>query len=528
MAHLHIIDWMILLIFFLALAALVIWISRLKEESSSDYFLAGRSAKWWQIGSSIFSSNIGSEHLVGLAGAGAATGMAMAHWEMQGWMILILGWVFVPFYDRAKIFTMPEFIERRYSSGSRVFLSFISLISYVLTKISVTIYVGGIVFKSVLGIDSLFGIDFFWIGALILVVITAIITVAGGMKAVLFTAVIQTPILIIGSLIIVGIGLHKLGGWGELERLVGHNIHLIRPVSDPHFPWPGVIMASAIIGFWYWCTDQYIVQRTLAAQDQKQARRGAIFAGYLKLLPVLLFLIPGMIAFALNQKGLVHFEKADESYLTLVSNILPVGIKGIVIVGMFSALICSLASKFNSTATLFTIDFYKKFWPDTSELKLVKVGRIATVVIVILGFSWIVIIKLLSDVLYSYIQNVQALIAPSIAAIFLLGVFSKRTTAKAAFYGLVTGFILGMFRLSLDIFKKFLPKDGFLNAIASINTLYFSGILLALCFVIIIVISYFTTKPDDAKLSGLTWYSATPKQISETRSSWNKWDVIHF
>jgi len=527
MNTLQLLDWIILATFFVGIFGVVIWVSRLKEETSSDYFLAGRNATWLAIGASIFSSNIGSEHLVGLAGAGAESGMAMAHFEIQAWMILVLGWVFVPFYARSKVFTMPEFLERRYNSKSRTFLSVISLVSYILTKISVTVYAGGIVFKTVMGIDSIFGIDFFWIGSIGLVLITGFITILGGMKAVLYTSVIQTPILIIGSLLIVFIGLSKLGGWGELERIVGDNMHLMRPANDPKFPWPGMLLGSAIIGFWYWCTDQYIVQRTLSAKNQTHARRGAIFAGYLKLLPVFLFLIPGMIAFALNQKGLIDLKSSDQSYLTLVTHILPVGVRGLVVVGLLSALICSLSSKFNSTATLFTIDFYKKFRPETPEKKLVLVGRLATAAIVVLGILWIPIMKLIANVLYEYLQNVQSLIAPAIAAVFFTGVFWKRITAQGGLWGLIIGFIIGMFRLVLVIFVNKLNPDGFLYQIATLNWLYFCTLLFAFCVLLIFVISYFTKRPSDAQIEGLTMVSATPEQKAETKKSYNNWDIVN-
>src|SRR5512133_2558595 len=298
-------DWIVLGIFCLGLVVIIIWVVRQKDETSTDCFLAGRDATWLAIGASIFASNIGSEHLVGLAGAGAASGMAMAHWEMHGWLILLLGWLFVPFYARSGVFTMPEFLERRYNKESRSVLSIISLVSYVLTKVAVTVYAGGVVFKTVFGIDEIWGIDFFWFSAVGLVVSTGLYTIFGGMKAILYTSVLQTPVLLIGSIVILIVGLIKVGGWVEVERLVGDNIHLVRSASDPEFPWTGVLFGSAIIGFWYWCTDQYIVQRVLSGRNQQQARRGAILAGYFKLMPVFIFLMPGMVAYALNQKGLL-------------------------------------------------------------------------------------------------------------------------------------------------------------------------------------------------------------------------------
>ncbi len=368
-------DYLVLGGFGLGLIGIVVWVSMMKEDTPSDYFLAGRDATWLAIGASIFASNIGSEHLVGLAGAGASSGMAMAHWEMHAWIILILGWVFVPFYSRSQVFTMPEFLERRYSVGSRTFLSIISLVSYILTKVAVTVYAGGVVFKQVFGIESWMGIDFFWIGAIGLVIITGIYTVIGGMKSVLYTSILQTPILLAGSFTILIVGLIKVGGWGEVVEITRQNVtpygdsmlDLIRSAKDPEFPWTGVLFGSAIIGFWYWCTDQYIVQRVLSGRDQTQARRGAIFGGYLKLTPVFIFLIPGLIAYALNVKGIIHLESADAAFPTLVSTLLPAGVKGLVVGGLLAALMSSLASLFNSSAMLFTVDFYKKWKPQTPE-----------------------------------------------------------------------------------------------------------------------------------------------------------------
>ncbi|WP_259399667.1 sodium:solute symporter [Pseudoalteromonas sp. SG43-6] len=420
MIELSTLDWLVLAGFFVLLLAVVVVSMRQKEEDTTDYFLAGRNASWLVIGASIFASNIGSEHLVGLSGAGAQSGMALAHWEMQSWIILLLGWVFVPFYWSSKVYTMPEFLERRYNSKSRTFLSVISLISYVLTKVAVTVYAGGIAFKTILGIESIWGIDFFWISAIALVVITGIYTVLGGMKAIMWTSVLQTPVLIIGSVVILVVGLDKVGGWSEVERINDMNMHLIRSASDTEFPWPGIVFGSFIIGFWYWCTDQYIVQRVLSAKGIKEARRGTMFAGYLKLLPIFIFLVPGMIAYALKVKGVISYDSADQAFPTLVAELLPSGVKGIVIGGLVAALMSSLASLFNSSATLFTIDFYKKFKPESSEKHLLKVGRLATVAIVILGLLWIPIMSLIADVLYEYLQSVQSLIAPGIAAVFLL------------------------------------------------------------------------------------------------------------
>ncbi|MBT7465082.1 MAG: sodium/solute symporter [Bacteroidetes bacterium] len=536
MVGFHWLDWSVLGIFGLALLGIIIWVSRMKEDTSTDYFLAGRDATWLAIGASIFASNIGSEHLVGLAGAGASTGMAMAHWEMHGWLILILGWVFVPFYARSGVFTMPEFLEKRYNAASRSFLSIISLVSYVLTKVAVTVYAGGIVFKEVLGIETFMGIDFFWVGAIGLVVLTGIFTVIGGMKSVLYTSILQTPILLIGSIVILVIGLTKLGGWNELMEICRANVtmqgdemtSLIRSRNDPDFPWTGVLLGSAIIGFWYWCTDQYIVQRVLSGRDQTQARRGAIFGGYMKLLPVFIFLIPGMIAYALNEKGLIELSSSDAAFPTLVSQLLPIGVKGIVVGGLIAALMSSLASLFNSSAMLFTVDFYQKYRPNTPEKKLVQIGRIATVVIVILGILWIPVMKSIGKVLYEYLQDVQSLLAPGIAAVFLLGVFWKRASAQGGMWGLIVGFVLGMTRLGLKVFESSLDHEGLLyNIFVAPNWLHYCIYLFAICIGVIVVVSLMTKPPHPDQVKGLTYYSASPEQRAITRASYSNWDIVN-
>jgi SSS family solute:Na+ symporter len=523
-----------------------VWVTKQKQNSSGDYFLAGKDATWLAIGASIFASNIGSEHLIGLAGAGASSGMAMAHWEIQGWMILLLGWVFVPFYSRSMVYTMPEFLERRYNSQSRTILSFISLISYVLTTVAGTGYAGGLVFQQVFGIQELWGIDFFWIAAIGLVLLTAIYTVLGGMKSVLYTSVLQTPILLLGSLIILVLGLKELGGWDEMMRICGAEpvnaygdkmTDLIRNNGDANYPWLGALIGSAIIGFWYWCTDQYIVQRVLSGKDERQARRGTIFGAYLKLLPVFLFLIPGMIAFALHQQSGNYLPElangavnADAAFPTLVAKLLPAGVKGLVVCGILAALMSSLASLFNSSAMLFTIDFYKRFKPATPEKQLVRIGQVATVDIVVLGILWIPIMRSVGDVLYKYLQEVQSVLAPGIAAAFLLGVTWKRTSAKGGMWGLISGLIIGLTRLGAKIYYDNVAGAAdnlFKYVFYDVNWLFFCGWMFLFCILVIIVVSMFTQAPSAEKIQGLVFGTSTPEQLAATRASWNYWDVIH-
>ena len=544
-------DWIVIGVFCCALIGIVLWVVSQKNDNSADYFLGGKDATWIAIGASIFASNIGSEHLIGLAGAGASSGMAMAHWEIQGWMILILGWVFVPFYTRSMVYTMPEFLERRFNTQSRTILSVISLISYVLTKVAVTVYAGGLVFQQVFGIEELWGIDFFWIAAIGLVLITAIYTIFGGMKSVLYTSVLQTPILLLGSLIILVLGLRALGSWDQMldycdmkpsyEGATGTMIHLMRSNSDPQYPWLGALIGSAVIGFWYWCTDQYIVQRVLSGKNERESRRGTIFGAYLKLLPVFLFLIPGMIALALHQKSLgagATFlpllpdgtPNADAAFPTLVAKILPAGVKGLVVCGILAALMSSLASLFNSSAMLFTIDFWKRLKPQTSEKSLVRIGQTATVVIVILGILWIPIMRSVGNVLYNYLQDVQSVLAPGIASAFLLGITWKRASAKGGMWGLLSGIIIGMTRLGAKVYYSNVTDaaDSWFKAIFyDFNWLFFCGVMLVVCCIVVILVSLCTKAPDEKKIQGLVFGTSTPEQIAATRASWNKWDVIN-
>ncbi len=543
-------DWIVIGVFCCALIGIVLWVVSQKNDNSADYFLGGKDATWIAIGASIFASNIGSEHLIGLAGAGASSGMAMAHWEIQGWMILILGWVFVPFYSRSMVYTMPEFLERRYNTQSRTILSVISLISYVLTKVAVTVYAGGLVFQQVFGIEELWGIDFFWIAAIGLVLITAVYTIFGGMKSVLYTSVLQTPILLLGSLIILILGMKALGSWDQMLQLcdvkpnyegaTGTMIHLMRSNSDPQYPWLGALIGSAVIGFWYWCTDQYIVQRVLSGKNETEARRGTIFGAYLKLLPVFLFLIPGMIAFALHQKyagdgGFLPLladgtPNADAAFPTLVAKILPAGVKGLVVCGILAALMSSLASLFNSSAMLFTIDFWKRLKPETSEKSLVRIGQTATVVIVILGILWIPIMRSVGNVLYNYLQDVQSVLAPGIAAAFLLGITWKRASAKGGMWGLLSGIIIGLTRLGAKVYYSNATDaaDSWFKAVFyDFNWLFFCGVMLIVCCLIVIFVSLITEAPDEKKIQGLVFGTSTPEQRAATRASWNHWDVIH-
>ena len=571
-------DWVVITVYFCVLISVVWWSSK-QQETSKDYFLAGRNIGWFAIGASLFASNIGSEHIVGLAGQGTSDGMAMAHWELHAWVMIMLAWVFVPFYYRSGVYTMPEFLERRFNSTARWILSIVSLVAYVFTKVSVTVYAGAKVFETLLPDLSItigstvFGP--FWIGAIATVVLTGIYTVFGGLRAVLYTDAAQALILLVGSFFITWFGLTKLGGWGELQeicRAKSDSFALWRPNSDPNFPWLGILIASPIIGIWYWCTDQYIVQRTLAAKDLKTCRRGAIWGGFLKVWPVMIFLVPGLIGYALHVKGeivipdkmvngeyvLVDGQRTldgDQVFPTMVANLLPRGLRGLVVGGLLAALMSSLSSLFNSCASLFTLDVYKKLHPAASEKVLVNVGRLATGIIVALGLMWIPIMpKIAQGGLYKYLQSVQGYLAPPITAVFLLGLFCKRINAKGAVAGLSIGFLAGMAKLTiqgmvgafkiipatqetidtlvaagtlnLDTLAQNVIRNDLLYAIGDYNFLFASGWLLALSIVAVVGVSLMTAKPSEEQIIGLTYDTATEEQKRDNRASWNKWDVI--
>ena len=524
-------DWIVLGVYFLALILVAVWVALQKNKNTEDYFLAGRNVGWFVIGASIFASNIGSEHVVGLAGTGFESGTPMAHYELHAWIVLLLGWLFLPFYIRSGAFTMPEFLEKRFDAKSRWFLSVFSLIAYVLTKVSVTIYAGGIVVSELLGIP-------FWYGAIGVVVFTGIYTVIGGMKAVIYTETLQALVLILGSIIITYLGLQEVGGWSELRSTVitasPDHFNMWRPMNDPDFPWTGLLFGGTIVGIWYWCTDQYIVQRTLAANNIKIGRRGAIFGAYLKLLPIFIFLIPGIIAYALSiqNEGVFSIEDADRAFPMLVKTLLPVGLKGLVAGGLMAALMSSLASVFNSCSTIFTIDIYKKLKPNESEKKLLNVGKLATTVIVILGIIWIPIMeKIGGGVMYQYLQNVQSYIAPPVAAVFILGILWKRVNSKAAITTLMAGLILLIMRLGSEIYYQTeissdIIIDSYMFVFATINFSHMAILMFIFSILLCVGVTLSTSEPEYSKITGLSFGTLTKEQKLENKNSYETIDVI--
>ena len=568
-------DWAVIAAYFGALAWLSWSVIRKNEDTATDYFLAGRNLSWWIVGSSIFASNIGSEHLVGLAGSGATDGVAMAHYELHAWCLLVLGWVLVPFYMRSKVFTMPEFLERRFSPMNRWVLSIISLVAYVLTKIAVAIFAAGIVFSVLLPDIRIGPLDSFWIGSILMIVLTGLYTILGGLRAVAYTEALQTLVLVTGSVLVTFFGLRALGGWGELRLIVGPEMfNLWKPLVpegvigtwapvrelnavgdvvreawyfNTNYPWLPMLFCAPIIGLWYWCTDQYIVQRALGAPSEREARRGAIFAAVLKLLPVFIFIIPGLICFALASSGRVPEiqqvlldangetirDEAQKAFPLLVATVLPAGVRGLVVAGLLAALMSSLAGVFNASATLFTMDFYRKLHPDVSQHRLVWIGRVATSVMVLIGLAWIPVIQG-GRGLYDYLQGVQAYLGAPIAVVFFFGVFFKRLNAQGALATLITGFLLGIFRLAVDTPVK-LGLDGYENGYVYgsflwvVNNMffqYYSLLIFCVSVTVMVGVSYATREPDYASISGLTYGTMTVEDRVDSRSSWSARDVF--
>jgi solute:Na+ symporter, SSS family len=578
-------DWIALCLYFALIIGVAWWVIRKRKDTAADYFLAGRNLSWWIIGASIFASNIGSEHIVGLAGTGATDGVAMAHYELHAWCLLVLAWVFVPFYARSLVFTMPEFLERRFSIHSRYVLSIVSLITFIVTKIAVGIFAGGVVFATLLPELHLHlgnvEINSFWIGSVLVIILTGLYTMLGGMRAVAYNDAVQVFILILGSATLTFYGLAKLGGWHELRALCGSDMFNLWKPLIPHgvqstwapvmetnavgqvvkqawyfngyYPWLGMLFCAPIIGLWYWCTDQYIVQRALGAPNEQTARRGSIFAAVLKLLPVYLFIIPGLIAYALAKSGKVPGlevmvnpdgsaipHQAQAAFPLMVKYMLPAGLRGLVVAGLLSALMGSLAGVFNACSTLFTVDLYEKWRPKATQHQIVRIGRMATGVMIFISLLWIPVIQGARG-LYNYLQSVQSYLAPPIFVVFFFGVFWKRLNAKGCLWAMIVGFALGIFRMLVDTpvalgmfgyadaaktVANGYAHGSFLWIINNFYFQYFSVLITLVSILVMIVVSYMTREPEYEKITSLTFGTATEEDRQRTHMSWDWHDVL--
>jgi len=506
------IDLAIIAVYFMVVFAIGFYFAR-KERTSTDYFLASRDVGWFFIGASLFVSNISTEHFIGLSGTGASSGLAVGHFEWLACLILlVLGWVFVPFYLRSNVFTMPEFLERRFSRHCAVYLAAISIIAYIFTKISVQLYAASVVLERIAGWSLVKT-------AIVLVVATGIYTIAGGLAAVIYTDTVQTLILITGAVALTIIGLHRVGGLEHLRAIVPPSyFHMIKPASDPSFPWTGIFFGAPILGIWYWCTDQVIVQRVLSARDEGHAKAGTIFAGFLKILPVFMLVLPGIVAYALFQDQVS--TKPDYAYPTLVLNLLPTGLVGLVMAALLAAVMGAMSSVFNSASTLVTLDFYKKIRPQASESQLVNFGRVATGVMVLLGLLWVPFIHYISSQLYIYLQSVQAYISPPITACFVLGILWPRLNGTGAITSLLSGFVMGALRFIAELLAASGTQfRGFMEWLVKMNFLHYAILMFAICSLVLVVVSLMTPAPDRRKLAGLTFATVDDKLDTTVVSS---------
>ncbi|RMH66012.1 MAG: sodium transporter [Calditrichaeota bacterium] len=461
-------------IFFVLFAGLAF--SSRASKNSAEYFLANRNMGWIIIGISLFATNISSEHILGLSGAGAEHGLAAGSLEWLAVLVMIpLGWIFVPVFLKQGVFTTSEFLEKRFNRSSRIYLSSISLITYTLTKISITLYAGGLLLHAILGWDM-------YASAIFIVVVTGLYTLIGGMRAVLYTQIVQIFFIIGGAALVVYYGLNAVGGLNGLQaKLPADFFEMFKSFNDPDFPITGLLLGAPVLAIWYWCNDQYMVQRLLTARSVGQAQSATIFNGFLKILPVFLWVVPGMMAIALFPG-----VSGGNAYAKLIS-IIPFGLIGLVVASILAAMMSSLSSVFLSSSTLLTMDFYRTMFPRSSEKKMVLVGRLTTTLVVITAILWVPLTQLNGQQMYVNLQSMQAYISPPVAAVFLLGFFSKRVNGRAAIVTLVTGGIIGITRLIMAMVIHWAPiNNSILGAFVHVNFLHFAFLL----FVFSIVLSY--------------------------------------
>ncbi|XP_058509908.1 sodium/myo-inositol cotransporter 2 [Solea solea] len=532
------VDIVVLVIYFLLVLAVGFWsMWRTKRSTVDGYFLAGKSMTWWPVGASLFASNIGSGHFIGMAGSGAAAGIGAIAYEWNGMlMVLLLGWLFLPIYIASGVTTMPEYLQRRFGGRrTQLFIAVLSLFIYIFTKISVDMYAGALFIQLALQWNI-------YLAVLLLLTITALYTVAGGLAAVIYTDAVQTVIMVIGALILMGYSFAEVGGWNALMEGYMHAIpsirvpnstcgiprhdafHIFRDPVNSDLPWPGVIVGMSIPSMWYWCSDQVIVQRSLAAKTLTHAKGGSLLAAYLKILPFFIILLPGMISRILFTDDVACADPdvcneicgnpvgcTDTAYARLVMELLPAGLRGLMMAVMIAALMSSLTSIFNSASTIFTIDLWKTFRSRASEWELMIVGRVFVLVLVVVSVLWIPVVQASQGgQLFIYIQSISTYLQPPVSIIFLMGCFWKRTNEKGAFWGLTIGLPVGCIRMVLDfIYPAPLCNEEDIRpaVIKDVHYLYFSMLLSFITLIVVVVVSLATEKPKPEQISRLTWYT---------------------
>ncbi|GFS29893.1 hypothetical protein TNIN_447321 [Trichonephila inaurata madagascariensis] len=523
---------------------------RSKRDSVSGYFLASRSMHWIPVGASLFASNIGSGHFIGLTGSGASSGIGIAGFELNAmFVVLILGWFFVPVYMASGVYTMPEYLRKRFGGQRiRIYLSVLALLLYVFTKISADLYAGAIFINQSVKLD-LYG------SVLSLLAIAALFTIAGGLSAVMWTDFAQTILMLVGALALSVLSIAKVGGYSDLVKGFGeisvndsyvgfssnnescsavpkNYMSLLRSPTDPQLPGTGMIFGLTISAVWYWCSDQVIVQRALSAKDLSHAKGGCILAGYLKLLPLFLFVLPGMAARILypNEVACSNPVKCKEicgselgctnvAYPKLVLDLMPAGARGLMISVMLAALMSSLTSIFNSSSTIFTMDIWRRIRKGASETELLIVGRLFVLILVVISIVWIPIIQAAQNSqLFHYIQSVTSFLAPPVCAVYILAIISKRVNEQGAFWGLMVGLAVGLIRFIWE-FSYTVPScasqlpDPRPDIISKVHYLHFGIILFLISCIVTIVVSYATQPIAMMHLPRLLFWNRHSKDV---------------
>ncbi|KAJ0001424.1 hypothetical protein NQD34_006444, partial [Periophthalmus magnuspinnatus] len=533
-------DIVVLVVYFLLVLAVGFWsMWRTKRSTVDGYFLAGKSMTWWPVGASLFASNIGSGHFIGLAGSGAAAGIGAIAYEWNGmFMVLLLGWVFLPIYLASGVTTMPEYLQKRFGGRrTQLLIAVLYLFIYIFTKISVDMYAGALFIQLALQWNI-------YLSVVLLLSITAVYTVAGGLAAVIYTDAAQTMIMLAGALTLMGYSFAEVGGWNALMEGYADAIPSVRvpnttcgiprddafqlfrdPVTSD-LPWPGVLIGMSIPSMWYWCSDQVIVQRSLAAKTLTHAKGGSLLAVYLKIIPFFAVMLPGMISRILYTDDVACADPdlckqicgnpvgcTDTAYARLVMELLPAGLRGLMMAVMIAALMSSLTSIFNSASTIFTMDLWKTFRSRASEWELMIVGRQVVFVLVLVGVSvlWIPVVQASQGgQLFIYIQSISTYLQPPVSIVFIMGCFCKRTNEKGAFWGLALGLLIGCIRMLLDFIypqPQCYQADDRPGVLKYVHYLYFSMLLSAITLIVVVAVSLVTEKPRPEQISRLTWFT---------------------
>ncbi|XP_072299499.1 sodium/myo-inositol cotransporter 2 [Eucyclogobius newberryi] len=531
-------DIVVLVVYFLLVLGVGFWsMWRTKRSTVDGYFLAGKSMTWWPVGASLFASNIGSGHFIGLAGSGAAAGIGAIAYEWNGmFMVLLLGWVFLPIYLASGVTTMPEYLQKRFGGRrTQLLIAVLYLFIYVFTKISVDMYAGALFIQLALQWNI-------YLAVVLLLSITSIYTVAGGLAAVIYTDAAQTVIMLAGALTLMGFSFAEVGGWNGLMEGYADAIpsvrvpnstcglprddafHLFRDPVTSDLPWPGVFIGMSIPSMWYWCSDQVIVQRSLAAKTLTHAKGGSLLAVYLKIIPFFAIMLPGMISRILYTDDVACADPdlceeicgnpvgcTDTAYARLVMELLPAGLRGLMMAVMIAALMSSLTSIFNSASTIFTMDMWRTFRSRASEWELMIVGRVFVLVLVGVSVLWIPVVQASQGgQLFIYIQSISTYLQPPVSIVFIMGCFWKRTNEKGAFWGLALGLLIGGIRMLLDFIypqPQCYEADDRPGVLKSVHYLYFSMLLSAITLIVVVGVSLVTEEPRPEQITRLTWFT---------------------